>query len=304
MIVGRFAPSPTGYLHHGSLVAALGSWLCAKKPGGKWLLRIDDLDTPRVIPGMADDIMGTLEQLGFEWDGVPLWQSRRGEAYADALERLDRNDHLYPCCCSRADIARIATAPHGEDEIVYPGTCSHGKDPSREARSIRVRVPSEEISFDDVVTGRVTQRLADCCGDFVVRRADDLFAYHLATVVDDADSLVNQVVRGADLITSTGRQIFLQTLLGYDRPSYVHLPLVIAPCGSKLSKRDSAVSIAAGINLELDGGILLTRALAFLGQDVSAVDQAAPPKEILSAALLSFDTELIPKCNSPFVGAL
>lgn len=300
MIVGRFAPSPTGYLHYGSLVAALGSWLFAKSRGGRWLLRIDDLDTQRVVPGMADDIMRTLELLGFEWDGTPLWQSMRAEAYTHALERLSGKGAVYPCCCSRAEIARIATASLGEDELIYPGTCRQGINSSREPRSIRARVSSAEISFDDAVMGRVRQKLADTCGDFVVRRADGLFAYHLATVVDDADSYVNQVVRGADLISSTARQIHLQNMLGYDNPSYAHLPLVTAVSGAKLSKRDSAVSIALNRDLELDGGLLLVPGLAFLGQDTSGIDPAAPPKEILSAALERFDKARIPLGNSPF----
>lgn len=300
MITGRFAPSPTGPLHYGSLVAALGSWLLAKSVGGQWLLRIDDLDQQRVVPGMADDIMRTLELLGFEWDDAPVWQSRRSEAYADVLQILDSKGVIYPCCCSRAEIAMIATAPHGADELVYPGTCRAGINAGREARSIRVRVSDEEIFFDDGIMGRVSQKLTASCGDFVIRRADGLFAYHLATVVDDAAAGVNQVVRGADLLDSTPRQIYLQRLLDAEQPQYFHLPLVTDPCGAKLSKRNSAVSIAAGTDLERAAGALLLRALAFLGQDVARIDPHAPAKKILSEALAGFDPMSIPTCSNSF----
>lgn len=300
MIVGRFAPSPTGPLHYGSLVAALGSWLFARSSGGKWLLRIDDLDRQRVIPGMADDIMGTLELLGFEWDDAPVWQSQRTAAYADALHAMETKGVVYPCSCSRAEIATVATAPHGSDELVYPGTCRAGLDAGREARSLRVRVTDEQISFEDGVMGGYSQKLTEVCGDFVIRRADGLFAYHLATVVDDFSAGVNQVVRGADLICSTPRQIFLQTLLAMAHPAYDHLPLVTGPSGSKLSKRDSAVSIASGRKLAREGAGLLREALVFLGQDVSCMDSSASPGEILSLAASNFNPAVIPIINSSF----
>lgn len=300
MVIGRFAPSPTGPLHYGSLVAALGSWLFARCVGGKWLLRIDDLDRQRVIPGMADDIMRTLELLGFEWDDMPVWQSQRTEAYAAALRALELQGAVYPCCCSRAEIARIATAPHDADELVYPGICRGGLRQGREARSIRVRVDNEEISFVDGIMGRFSQKLADSCGDFIIRRADGLFAYHLATVVDDADAGVNQIVRGADLLTSTPRQILLQRLLLAEQPAYCHLPLVTDPSGAKLSKRAAAVSLQSGRDLLHEGGALLLDALRFLGQDVSCLDSMAPPREILSCAARSFDQQRIPAFAAPF----
>ena len=194
----------------------------------------------------------------------------------------------------------IATAPHGADELIYPGTCRAGMDKGREARSIRVRVSDEEISFGDGVIGSFSQRLSEACGDFVIRRADGLFAYHLATVVDDADSRVDQVVRGADLLASTPRQIYLQRLLEVAQPQYFHLPLVTAPSGAKLSKRDCAVSIASGRDLETDGGNLLAMALSFLGQDVACIDPSAPPKEILSMALTGFDPARVPVISHSF----
>jgi glutamyl-Q tRNA(Asp) synthetase len=301
MIIGRFAPSPTGSLHYGSLVAAVGSWLFAKNSGGKWLLRIDDLDRQRVVPGMADDIMSTLELLGFEWDDVPVWQSRRTGAYADALQALIRKGVVYSCSCSRTEIAMIATAPHGSDELIYPGTCRAGIGEGREARSLRVRVTDEELSFYDGIMGRFSQKLAETCGDFVVRRADGLFAYHLATVVDDGEAGVNQVVRGSDLIASTPRQLYLQYLLGLSSPSYFHLPLVTDLSGAKLSKRDCAVSIASGRNLQQEGGVLLFRALSFLKQKIDFVSPAAPPKEILAVALDSFDPAVIPVSSGCFM---
>jgi glutamyl-Q tRNA(Asp) synthetase len=295
MITGRFAPSPTGPLHYGSLVAALGSYLFARSAAGRWLLRIDDLDLPRVVPGAADDILRTLEMLGFEWDGEPVWQSRRGEAYREALAQLEASGVVYPCGCSRAEIARIASAPHGSgDELAYPGTCRGGLAAVREPRALRVRVPDGEISFCDGINGEYRQSLAKVCGDFVVRRADGLFAYHLATVVDDAAAGVNQVVRGADLLFSTPRQIYLQRLLSFSQPAYWHLPLVTAPDGAKLSKRDSAVSLAAGRNLLSEGGALLRGALQFLGQPTGGIPSAAAAREILAAAVKDFVPESIP----------
>jgi len=301
MIIGRFAPSPTGPLHFGSLVAAVGSYLFARSAGGRWLLRIDDLDRPRVIPGALDDILRTLEMLGFEWDGEPVRQSRRSEAYQEALTRLEASGVVYPCGCSRGEIARIASAPHGSgDELAYPGTCRSGLPAGREPRALRVRVPAEEISFRDAVCGTYRQSLAAVCGDFVVRRADGLFAYHLATVVDDAAVGVNQVVRGADLLFSTPRQIYLQRLLGFRQPDYCHLPLVTAPDGAKLSKRDSAVSLAAGRNLLTEGGALLLGALQFLGQPTVGILSAATAREILAAAVQDFVPERIPSGSAFF----
>jgi len=300
-VIGRFAPSPTGPLHLGSLVAALGSYLFARSAGGRWLLRMDDLDKPRVVPGVADDMLRTLEILGFRWDGEIVWQSRRGEAYAEAQQRLERLGLIYPCGCSRGEIARIATAPHGlADEIAYPGTCRSGLPPGKVLRSLRIRVPEEPVSFVDGIGGTVRQMLSDVCGDFVVRRADGLFAYHLATVVDDYAAGVNQVVRGADLLTSTPRQIFLQRALGMNEPAYFHLPLVTGPEGGKLSKRDAAVSLASGRDLGRDGGKLLLMALRFLGQPLPDLLSAAPVDEILAAAVYGFRQSSISAIGGPF----
>lgn len=301
MIIGRFAPSPTGPLHFGSLVAALGSYLFARSAGGRWLLRIDDLDRPRVVVGATDDILRTLELLGFEWDGEPVWQSRRSEAYQDALQLLEAAGIVYPCGCSRGEIACIASAPHGTgEEVVYPGSCRQGLAAGKVPRALRVRVSSEEISFVDGLCGKYRQDLAAVCGDFVVRRADGLFAYHLATVVDDAAAGVNQIVRGADLLCSTPRQIYLQQQLGFNRPVYYHLPLVTAPDGTKLSKRDSAVSLSTGRNLVGEGGAVLAAALQFLGQTATGLEAAASPREILAAAVARFDPQRISSVNAQF----
>lgn len=300
-IIGRFAPSPTGPLHLGSLVAALGSYLMARREGGLWLLRVEDLDTPRVVPGMTDDILRTLETLGFQWDGEVVYQSRRAGAYQEALERLLRDGSAYPCGCSRAEIARAASAPHpGEEGPAYPGLCRNGLAAGKTARSVRVWVTDDPVAFHDGVMGTCGTDLSVVGGDFVVKRADGPFAYQLAVVVDDADSGVNQIVRGADLLCSTPRQILLQRLLGYPTPSYFHLPLVTGPAGAKLSKRDNAVSLASGRDLATEGHLLLFDALRFLGQDPPQSLRDATCDEVLSWAVEHFSPESIPKVPGSF----
>ncbi len=299
-VVGRFAPSPTGPLHLGSLVTAVGSYCMAKRAGGLWLLRVEDLDLPRVIPGVADDMLRTLECFGFRWDGEVVYQSRRVDAYRAALDELIGRRLAYPCGCSRAEIALIASAPHkGDGELIDPGTCREGLPPEKRERAIRVKVYDEVISSRDCVMGRYSQALSASCGDFVIQRADGPFAYHLAVVVDDAASGVNQVVRGADLLSSTPRQIYLQKLLGYPIPAYCHLPLVVNPDGTKLSKRDNAVSLTAGMDMETRGGELLLAALRFLGQSPSPSLHGAPCGEILAWGAAHFDPILIPQVSAP-----
>lgn len=295
-VVGRFAPSPTGPLHVGSLVAAVGSYLMAKRVGGSWLLRMEDLDTPRVVPGMADDILRTLETLGLFWDGDIVYQSKRTEVYEAALQKLKDAGFAYPCGCSRAEIARIGSAPHGNDgEIAYPGTCRHGLAPGKKPRAWRIRVNDEPILFRDGIMGSLSENLAESCGDFVGKRADGPFAYQLAVVVDDAASGVNQVVRGADLLGSTPRQIHIQRLLGYEVPAYYHLPLVISPNGGKLSKRDNALSLAAGMDIDREGGGLIASALRFLGHQVPSTLTKAPAAELLAYGAEIFDPRRIPE---------
>jgi glutamyl-Q tRNA(Asp) synthetase len=241
-LTGRFAPSPTGSLHLGSLAAAVASWLFARRAGGRWLVRIEDIDTTRVVPGSAEEILAALRRYGLEWDGEVVWQSRRIARYEAALQRLRDGGLVYDCACSRADLQRAASAPLGA-EPVYPGTCRNGLPPGKAARAIRFRAADETIAFEDLVAGPVAENVAAATGDFVVRRADGLFAYQLAVVVDDAEQSVTQVVRGVDLLGSTARQIALQRALGYPTPEYAHIPLVTNPDGSKLGKRDGSLPL-------------------------------------------------------------
>lgn len=278
MIIGRFAPSPTGPLHLGSLVAAVGSWLYARAEGGRWLVRIEDIDAPRVVPGSADEILAALRRYSLDWDGEVVWQSRRTHLYERALDELRAKGLVYDCACSRADLQRAASAPLGA-EPVYPGTCRDGIAEGKVARAIRFRVPDAAIAFEDRVAGHVEENVAEHTGDFVVRRADGLFAYQLAVVVDDADQGVTQVVRGADLLASTPRQIALQRALGYPTPSYAHLPLVTNPDGSKLGKRDGALPLPSLDEAHVRETLAL--ALRHLGIDV-AIDE---PRAMLDAAL-------------------
>ncbi len=288
-VVGRFAPSPTGPLHFGSLVAAVGSYCLARRAGGKWLLRMEDLDPPRVVPGAADEILASLENLGLHWDDAIVWQSQRTEAYLEALSKLRDKGLVFECTCSRKDI--LLSAPHpGEEGPIYPGTCRSGLRPGRKPRALRIVVPQEQVCFSDGVFGPLQQVLAEAVGDFVLRRADGLFAYQLAVVVDDASAGVNQVVRGADLLSSTPRQIFLHACLGTPVPAYVHLPLVVGGDGKKISKRNAN----SRLEPETGGAWLLDQALQFLGQKVPGCLQGAPATELLSWAVQHFDPAAIP----------
>lgn len=255
---GRFAPTPSGPLHFGSLVAALGSYLEARRHGGEWLVRIEDIDPPRVVAGAADDILRTLEAFGFEWDGPVVHQSQRLAAYRDALERLRHEGRIYACTCSRKRIA--ATARRGVDGPVYPGHC-RAQRPSHGPAALRLRVPHTRVVFHDALQGRVACDVAAECGDFVLRRADDVHTYQLAVVVDDAEQGITHVVRGADLIASTPRQIVLQQALGLPTPDYLHLPVALDAHGDKLSKQTLAQPLDARAPLPD-----LLAAWTFLGQ--------------------------------------
>ena len=256
---GRFAPSPTGPLHFGSLVAAVASYCEARANGGAWLLRMEDLDFPRAVPGAADQILHTLEHLGFAWDGEVMVQSRRAPDYAQALDRLQALGRVFPCACSRKEIADSTL--NSEGERIYPGTCRRGLPPGRQARALRLRVGEELIDFEDAVQGTLRHHLAREVGDFVLRRADGLFAYQLAVVVDDAAQGITDVVRGADLLGSTTRQILLQRLLGFATPRYAHVPVALNVAGEKLSKQ----TLAPAVN-PAHGAMQLVHALRFLGQ--------------------------------------
>lgn len=235
---GRFAPSPTGPLHFGSLVAAVGSYLDAKHHHGTWLVRIEDLDTPRCLPGMADDILDTLGHFGLHSDEPVIYQSQRTAAYKATFETLKNRGIAYPCCCTRKEISDSAL--HGIEGLIYPGTCRNGLPPGRQARAWRVKINKNHLIFNDIINGEIHQSLADEIGDFVIKRADGLFAYQLAVVVDDAFQNITHIVRGADLLASTARQIYLQQLLGFNTPTYLHLPVALNEAGEKLSKQTLA----------------------------------------------------------------
>src|SRR6195256_1309094 len=238
---GRFAPSPTGPLHFGSLVAAVGSYLETHWNRGKWLVRMEDLDRPREVRGASAAILRMLEAYGFEWDGQVVFQSRRDAAYGAALKRLEDVHAVFPCACTRREISDSTLTVASEP--IYPGTCRKGLSPGRSARAMRVRVDNAVISFEDLLHGEVEQNLAREVGDFVVRRADGLFAYQLAVVVDDFEQGITDVVRGVDLLASTPRQILLQRLLGLLTPRYAHLPIVVNRSGEKLSKQTLAAPL-------------------------------------------------------------
>lgn len=258
---GRFAPSPTGELHFGSLVAALASWLRARQQHGQWLLRVEDIDPPREVAGSTRAILAALEQLGLSPDEPPLFQSQRGEAYANALQRLRAEGHAFPCWCSRADLEGAGTL-HRDGRCISPP--HSGRDPAW-----RLRVPDLDIAFDDGLQGPQVQNVREAVGDFVLRRADGLWSYQLACVVDDAHQRISEVVRGCDLLDSTPRQILLQRLLGLPTPAYLHLPLAVDSEGRKLSKS----SDASPVDLH-DARTTLARALRFLGQDVPKASDA------------------------------
>jgi len=269
---GRFAPSPTGPLHFGSLVAAVGSCLQAKSANGQWLVRIEDLDTPRCVHGAAESILHSLEWLGFEWDEPVLYQSSRTDAYEAALQQLRSAHVCYACSCSRSELQAAVGMQQDGDELRYPGWCREHPRRVQDTYAWRFKVPNQPIEFHDQVHGPQSLSLMDSIGDFVIKRRDGLFAYQLAVVVDDSAQGITEVVRGADLLSNTPRQIVLQRALQIPTPNYVHLPLVMDEHGKKLSKSAAA--------LELSGNspsLLLWQALRFLAQN--------PPIELQDASL-------------------
>jgi glutamyl-Q tRNA(Asp) synthetase len=286
---GRFAPSPTGPLHFGSLVAAVGSWADARAHGGEWLVRMDDLDPPREVPGAADGILLTLDALGLAPDGLVVRQSARDDAYRAALDRLRDRGRLFACGCTRREIADSGL-PGADGGLVYPGTCRHGPPPGRVARALRVRVDDAVIAFDDAVQGEVRQDLARDVGDFVLLRADGHFAYQLAVVVDDAAQAITDVVRGVDLVDSTPRQIFLQRLLGLPTPRYLHLPVATNAAGEKLSKQTGAPAIDPA-----QAAPALVAALRFLGQPTPAELSRASARTVLEWAAANWARTRIPR---------
>lgn len=264
---GRFAPSPTGPLHFGSLLAAIASYAQARVHEGAWLLRIEDIDPPREPPGSDQLILACLEAYGFEWDGPVVYQSTFTPRHERLVEDLIHAGKAYPCSCSRRD---LADAPRGPLGAIYPGTCRNGC--LSEDVAIRLRTNDEPIAFDDALQGRIEQRLASESGDFIIRRRDGLIAYHMAVVVDDYDQGITEIVRGIDLLDSTPRQIWLQQQLGFPTPEYVHIPVAINTQGQKLSKLTGAAGLDTG-----NPAPTLVSALAALGQ--------APPEELAQQSL-------------------
>jgi glutamyl-tRNA synthetase len=279
-VVGRFAPSPTGRLHLGNLRSALLGWLSVRARGGRFLLRIEDLDEARCRPEAVDGLFRDLEALGLDWDGPVLKQSARGEVYREALEQLRREGRVYPCTCSRAEVARAASAPHvGEDGPVYPGTCRAGATmkPGR-AAALRFLVPEGVVRFCDALRGPVEQDVARAVGDFVVQRSDGVASYQLAVVVDDAASGVTEVLRGDDLLTSTPRQLLLLDALQLPAPAYTHVPLVVQPDGKRLAKRDGATTAAGLLARGVSGPAIVGLLAAWSGLGDG---QPITPRELL-----------------------
>lgn len=283
---GRFAPSPTGYLHIGSLTAAVGSWLCAKHAGGQWLVRIEDIDPPREVAGSAASILAALPAFGLVADGVPLYQSRRMAAYDAAFERLRAADRIFPCWCSRRDLT-------DSGGIHRDGHCVAAPDPAKPP-AWRIRVPDVDIAFDDALQGPQRRNLRESAGDFVIRRVEGFYAYQLACVVDDAHQGITEVVRGHDLLESTARQIWLQQCLDLPTPGYRHLPLALNADGRKLSKSERAFPVNAADPLPA-----LAQALGFLHAVVPA--GARDADDLLARALATFDPALLPHCSGQFV---
>ncbi|MDG4596803.1 MAG: tRNA glutamyl-Q(34) synthetase GluQRS [Candidatus Contendobacter sp.] len=283
---GRFAPSPTGPLHFGSLVAALGSFLEARRHGGEWLVRIEDVDMPRTAPGATMAILRALEWYGLHWDGPVVHQSQRAVHYQAALELLLDAGWVYPCTCSRQTLAGCSRGRDGAP--IHPGTCRSGPHRLDRPSALRLRVTNASLTFQDAIQGEYRQQLERDVGDFVLRRADGVFAYQLAVVVDDAAQGVTHVVRGADLLDSTPRQIYLQRLLGLSTPDYAHLPVVVDARGDKLSKQTGAPPLD-----ERRVGPTLTAALRFLGQRPPPELATEPVATIIAWAVAHWDLTLV-----------
>jgi len=288
---GRFAPSPTGPLHFGSLVAAVSSYLDARHNQGDWLLRMEDLDPPREIPGAADDILRTLEALGMQWDGPVVYQSQRNHIYEEALASLQDSGHSYGCACTRREIAD-SSMKSGTGNV-YPGTCRPGIAQGRRARSVRVQVYDNAITINDRLQDTLVQQLGRDVGDFIVRRADELFAYQLAVVVDDAEQEISHVVRGADLFDSTPRQVHLQQLLGYPQPAYLHVPVAVNSGNEKLSKQTHAQAINPG-----NWSTTLCDVLALLNQQLPESAEDASQEEFWQWAIQHWNIGKLPATRS------
>lgn len=306
IVRGRFAPSPSGRMHLGNAWSALLAWLSVRSRGGVMVLRLEDLDPDRCKRPLCDGVEADLRWLGLDWDeggsvgGDAYYQSQRGAYYQAALDRLRNMDLLYPCFCTRGQL-HAPNAPHRSDgEVIYPGTCRELTEREREERAktrrpaLRIRVPDREITFTDLLQGTYQENLARDCGDFILRRSDGVFAYQLAVVVDDGLMGINQVVRGSDLLTSTPRQIFLQRLLGYSTPEYCHVPLLCAPDGRRLSKREADLTLdslrASGVRPE-----------EIVGRLACCAGLMDRPEPISARELIPlFDLSKLPREDIPF----
>ena len=288
---GRFAPSPSGPLHFGSLIAAVSSFLDARHNQGEWLLRMEDLDPPREISGAAEDILRTLDAFGMHWDGPVVYQSRRSPYYDDALACLERLGHSYGCACTRKEVAD--SSMKSASGSIYPGTCRSGITQGRSARSIRVQVYDSKITVEDRLQGTLRQQLKRDVGDFIVRRADQLYAYQLAVVVDDAEQAITHVVRGADLFDTTPRQAHLQQLLDYPRPAYLHVPMAMKTGDDKLSKQTHAPAVDPA-----DWSRVLPDVLAFLNQELPEAIEDASQAELWQWAIDHWNTDTLPAIQS------
>jgi len=289
MYIGRFAPSPTGPLHFGSLVAAVASYCDARKNHGKWLVRMENLDRPREVKGAADTILHQLESFGFEWDGHVLYQSQRDSFYNDALEILKAKQLIYPCTCTRKEI-NDSSITFGIEGVIYPGTCLQHPIKSNAAIAWRIKTDDSNISFKDAIQGEISQTLNTDIGDFILKRADGLFAYQLAVVVDDAAQGITHIVRGADLLDSTPRQIYLQKQLNYLQPQYAHIPVASNSAGEKLSKQTLAQPI-----IDSNAYQLIYEALLFLGQHPPLAIKNATLDEMWRWACSNWQLASIPK---------
>ena len=279
---GRFAPSPTGPLHFGSIITAVASYADARAHEGEWLLRIEDVDEPRTVTGSANNILRTLETLGFEWTGDVLYQTHRTQAYHDAMQQLAQQKLIYRCTCTRSELNTLS------DNSVYPGLCAHKNHPAHIQHAVRLRTENKRIEFNDAVMDLYGQNLQTDVGDFIIRRRDGLFAYQLAVVVDDAFQGITHIVRGADLLDSTPRQIYLQQCLHYPATEYMHLPLAVNAAGEKLSKQTYAARI------KTDSAVLFD-ALRFLGQQPPAELEHESIPDIWRWACTHWHSQTIPK---------
>ena len=289
---GRFAPSPTGPLHFGSLIAATGSYLQAKHQHGEWFIRIDDIDPPREQKGAAEDILRVLEAFGFEWDSEVLYQSNRLKRYQEALEQLSEENKAYPCSCSRKTILQKTGQFKGQGDIIYPGFCRDGMIEKADMtnHSIRLRCHEEPIYFHDPIQGQQKASFEKHIGDFILQRRDKLFSYHLASGIDDTEQQITEVVRGTDLLNCTPCQIHVQQALNLPSPHYCHLPVVVNKNGQKLSKQ----SYATPIDVK-DSAVLLYKTLKFLGQMPPIELVKADQKEIWKWAKTHWRLDLVPK---------